>query len=287
MAFLEIEVEPTNASISRNGEILGRGLVRRPVLAGSGSFRISAPGYADSAFSRTLTSEDSLRAVIRLRPLRGGVRVVTDRPGAKVYVDGDEVGVSPLTVSGLTVVSEHVAEARMEGFEPARRTFRVEADSTLELPALVLSRRTVPYTVTTTPAHARIQIDDEARGKSPLTESLAVGSHRIRAVLEGHLPSDTTVFVDEGTPPLHLRLRLMPPGFLQIMGDSVAVIYVDEQKIKEHTYNSGWIELAPGAHSVRVKMLSGTLVTASVDVKSAERVIYNYTSKTISAAGGS
>lgn len=54
------------------------------------------------------------------------------------------------------------------------------------------------FLIITDPSFADIYIDEIYQGKSPLETELEIGSHRIRAELEGYYPAFATVWVDSG-----------------------------------------------------------------------------------------
>lgn len=56
----------------------------------------------------------------------GALRVLTEPRGATVFIDGEPAGTAPVTASRLDV-GEHIIEARLEGYQPARETVTIES----------------------------------------------------------------------------------------------------------------------------------------------------------------
>ena len=94
---------------------------------------------------------------------------------------------------------------------------------------------------------------------------------------------DTSLAVSEQGGQLHVPLRPEPPGFLQLRGDAIAVMVIDNREVMRNTYNSGEVEVRPGVHEIRVRLQSGEVIEDSIEVKSGEHVVYNYSEKRIAS----
>jgi D-ribose pyranose/furanose isomerase RbsD len=103
----------------------------------------------------------------------------------------------------------------------------------------------------------------------------------VEARQEGFVTLDSTLEVSEGTRQVHLALRPEPPGILVVLGDRPAQIYVDGTLIVENVQNSRPQRLNPGAHQVRVVLVSGETVEQSVVLRSGERTTFDYSKKTV------
>jgi len=147
---------------------------------------------------------------------------------------------------------------------------------------LVLRPGMADLVVTSDPPGAQILLDGHARGSTPISlAGVPMGRHRIEARRDGHMPADTTLEVGAATGQIHLALRVEPPGVLVIQGDRPAQIYVDGTLVKENVQNSGPQRLRPGTHQVRVILVSGESSDYTVDVRSGERVIYDYSKNSV------
>ena len=108
--------------------------------------------------------------------------VIDSRPAsANVTVDGQERGVTPLTLS-LAAGEHHVALRRgaADRGGPVTLTTGASVTQYFEFAAEPEVRHTGQITVVTDPPAARVSIDGESRGSSPLTiGDIAAGEHRI------------------------------------------------------------------------------------------------------------
>jgi hypothetical protein len=131
--------------------------------------------------------------------------------------------------------------------------------------------------VVSNPTGVTVRVDGRPRGITPLQlEDLSHGPHRFLAELDGYLPADTTLEVSAAGGELRLTLSPEPPGYLVMMGNSIAVMFVDGRLVMSNTYNSGHQQLESGWHEIRVRLSSGTEFQDSVLVKSNEVVTYDY-----------
>ena len=95
--------DPAAARLLADGRNLGDSPLRLTLSADSSPLAVTAvkEGYADITFMVDPSSEDDVR--VRLDPLPTGSVRISALPWAKVYYDGEIVGVTPATVSGLPV----------------------------------------------------------------------------------------------------------------------------------------------------------------------------------------
>jgi hypothetical protein len=219
-------------------------------------------------------------------PALGNLDVASDPPGARVVVDGEPRGASPLTLA--LAPGEHVVEATMPGREPVWRRIVVHADSTLRVD-LALAVPTVQLVVTTDPVGALVGVDAKSLGAAPATAAgLTPGTHVFRVELPGWTTRDTTVQVTAALRQIHVQLQREPPGELEVRGDLAARLYVDGDPVgTAHLYN--WkVPLAAGRHVVRVVPSAGEPLEASIQIEAGARIVYEYTAAGIqkAAAGG-
>jgi hypothetical protein len=284
----DIEVTPKNAAISMEdnpvavgtGRFHGR-LRMRPGGTEPVFFRITAPGYADSAVGFELAANDSVSRQITLRPLHGGLHIETKPPGALVVVDGKPYGSSPVTISGLAIADAHQVSASMDGHEPARASYMLKADTVTPV-VLSLDVKSVQLLVNTKPDGAWVHVDGATSSdKTPFTVPITLGRHTFRTRLAGHADADTTVEVTSAVTKVEIPL-VAEFGVLIILGDqNVYSFYVDGDRLKKQNVpNSGQQKLPVGSHRLRVEFASGDADT-TVDVHGNEEVLWDFTKKIV------
>jgi hypothetical protein len=282
MGTLALRTQPPTASIHIDGRPAGTGLYNDTLSAGRNHHVVvRAAGFADSAFALSLEAGGGLDLHVALRRRLGSLRVVTEPPGAMVQVNGTPQGKSPILLRGLNALEEHVVEAALPGRDPARAVATVQPDTVVEL-SLTLAAGRARIVVTTDPPGAELLVDGTRRGATPLASlDLPLGRHAFQARLAGYVAADTSLEVQATTGQLHVMLRAAPPGILVVQGDRPAQIYVDGILVRENIQNSGPQSVRPGTHQVRVVLLSGDAVEESVEVRSAERVVFDFSTRQI------
>ncbi len=99
-AFLFIEAEPRSALIFVDGARVGEG---QAFLRVKGSrwkvVRAEAPGHEAVEGAVEVREREVVKVRLSLAPIGGRLTVVTDAPGAQVFLDDQPVGTTPLTLS--------------------------------------------------------------------------------------------------------------------------------------------------------------------------------------------
>lgn len=132
---------------------------------------LSLAGHEDAQRPIELKAGDASTLTVALVPLRPFLRVVTTPPGARISVDGEALGPTPLdrAVDG----GQRTVRIELDGFESVERAVTLGPVHTREAPYLleVGLEKAVPrgdLELTVTPAGSEIFIDGQPRGKAPL-----------------------------------------------------------------------------------------------------------------------
>ncbi|MBX3251447.1 MAG: PEGA domain-containing protein [Myxococcales bacterium] len=184
-------------------------------------------------------------AIARQRERIGQVDVRANVEGARVVVDGVEVGTLPLAAPLRLAIGSYAIGVRAAGHEPSTRRVAVAGESAQRLDfALERSAREVgSLRVRASVPDVRVRVGDRDVGTTPFAETLAVapGVHVVTATRAGYRPFRAEARVDHGqetevTLALELdpdapdealgtlRLRLpQPPSALRLDGLAIAV----------------------------------------------------------------
>jgi TonB family protein len=144
----------------------------------------------------------------------GALRILSEPAGARVRVDGEVKGQTPLDLADLPLGS-HEVRFDLRGFEPQARTAVLSAEVPSAEVKVSLARAT-PTTGTadilSTPAGATVSVDGKPAGRTPLSAvALKPGARRVEISLEGHEPWSGTVDVVAGQKGrVEVRLKLIP-----------------------------------------------------------------------------
>jgi serine/threonine-protein kinase len=147
-------------------------------------------------------------------PRTGRITVRTTPAGARVTIDGKDVGKTPLTVPNLTR-GTHTVRVVRDGYTTVERRVVIspaETTSTLTLslarvpgatprpaPAEPAARQTAAMVVESRPPGATVFIDGKRVGTTPMSlPSMAVGSHVVRLEMSGYKSWSNSVRVVAG-----------------------------------------------------------------------------------------
>jgi hypothetical protein len=144
-------------------------------------------------------------------PERPGSLIIFSVPaGATVFLDGEEEGAAPITLTGLAAGPATI-RAEREGYAPWEKDVTVFPGArllvTARLQALYGSLRIQSF-----PSGADISLDGQDQGTTPLVISgLDAGAHTLIADKSGYRPYEREVTVIPGRE-ISLYLRLSPEG---------------------------------------------------------------------------
>jgi hypothetical protein len=152
----------------------------------------------------------------QIRALTSTVTVTVEGKAARLSVDGELVGTTPLAEPVLLGPGKHVFKAERDGEAPDEQSVDLISGSAR---SVSLSPRAKPQenhepvqvTLETTPPEAVLTIDGKLGGLSPTKVNLAPGTHEVIAELDGYQPARTDVVVTAGQPRT-VKLTLLQAG---------------------------------------------------------------------------
>lgn len=146
----------------------------------------------------------------QIRALTAPIAVIVKGAPAKVLVDGEALGATPLTEMVLLGPGKHVIRAEREGCSPDEKAIEVVSG---QAQAVELDPRslTAPgkVSVECTPATAMVAVDNGAERSCPFEVDLPPGTHELVARADGHALLRTEVIV-QPTEPRAVKLSLVP-----------------------------------------------------------------------------
>lgn len=118
-ATLRVESEPAEAEVVINGEVKGRTPLDVPGLSGDVEVAVRRAGYRPWSTKVTMAQAMNLKAT--LEALAGVIRVTSEPPGAKVLLNGKDMGVTPIELSNVPPGEHEVVVVPAKGEPTARR----------------------------------------------------------------------------------------------------------------------------------------------------------------------
>ena len=223
---VSVRTDPVVAAVDIKGTLPAVRFGDR-VLLRPGNYLIEAtqPGYSPAQLQAKVTSETNQTFTLKLEKLPGRVRVEVPSP-ARVTVDGKELGNAPGEFN--LKPGKHQIAIAAQRYQPFTGELDVigEGKSQTYTPQLVPAWAEV--TVNSEPAGAKVLVDGEERGVTPLTTQVMAGNHPVELQLEGFKPWTADVQVKANEPLSLGPIRLgLPDGKLVLrsepLGASVSV----------------------------------------------------------------
>jgi hypothetical protein len=126
----------------------------------------------------------------------GAIFVSTSPSGARVHLNDQYEGLSPITLSGLRPGSYSI-DAEMDGYETSKATVYVTAGSTKSVYLTLVSPGSV--SVESNPSDAYVYVNGDMVGKTPyVVTGLSSGNHEFMVTKNGYYNWKKTVNVVEG-----------------------------------------------------------------------------------------
>jgi TonB family protein len=141
--------------------------------------------------------------------MSAALQIETEPPGARVSVDGKEVGITPLTVPSVAPGLRTVRIER-DGYAPAALSLEVAQDAALAPLRFSLTPTEAKASIHSDPEGAAVTIDGRDAGRTPLEDvRLSPGMHEVRVVGMGRRPWRQRVEAKAGEP-VSVQARLAP-----------------------------------------------------------------------------
>ncbi len=189
---------PAGATVSAGGVDLGvTPLLLTSLAPGTHRLRFALPGFQATEREVSLEGRTPLKVAVELVSDSGTLAITTEPPGAAVTVNGIPRGASPCTVERIPE-GEAVIDIRAEGFLDVSQRVKLAAGEIQNL-NLALRPKPARLLVTSLPPGARVYVNNERRGETPLTlAELEPGAYRLRVEQEGFDPLARDVQLGRG-----------------------------------------------------------------------------------------
>ena len=197
--LLLIKTDPPGADVRQGGVSLGATplLVTTLDTDQSYAFDLECIGYQKKRIDVTLSGRAPVARTEKLVLDSGIVDCQTEPAGATVLVNGIARGTTPCVVERVPK-GYATFVFKLKGYEEEKRELRI-APGDKQLLSLSLMGRPAKVSVISSPEGARVTVDDNYAGKTPLTLSpVRPGVHTIKAELAGYAPVFKTVVVENG-----------------------------------------------------------------------------------------
>lgn len=269
---LIVRADQPDATIYIDDEALSVGEASKLVTEGTThTYKIECNLYHEESGSVTVNDRTVIEK--QLRPKFGYINVTTSpEQGAKVFVDGDYIGDSPIKSDKLAS-GTHTVRVMKDMFKMKEQSFTVTDGQTTNA-NITMSANFVTLTVDTD-ADSDIYIDEEYKGRGRWTGRVSEGSHILEARKQNHRASNKTVDLVLGEDKT-ITLETPKPiyGSCEITtSPSDANIYIDG-KLYGQTPN--YVnEILIGTHELKLEKQGCTTITKTITIKENETLTVN------------
>ncbi len=192
-----ISSEPEGAEVTFKGKVIGiTPLVIPGLPAGDYSADLFLKGHARTQVTWRIANERPVAAKGYLDSNVGTVTITSTPDQASVFIDGREVGNTPLALTKTE--GSYTVRVESDGCIPVERTVRVVKQKKNRA-HFKLAQRPGGIQVTSKPAGADVFINSEKRGVTPCTvEALEPGKYTLRLEKAGYDPLEASIKIVPG-----------------------------------------------------------------------------------------
>jgi len=199
LGLVVIDSDPPGAAVSIGGVFQGNTpLALHNIRLGTHRARLVLLGFNEKEVEFSVEDRIPRRVQVEMDSNSGTLVVHSDPVGATVFLDGRNAGITPLSIDRVPQ-GERDVSLQLMGYAPYRTNVLVRPNDTVRLEGTLTP---VPGSleVVSTPAGARVFINDQPRGETPLRlQDLAPGTYVVRVSLRGHADVSQTVRIERGS----------------------------------------------------------------------------------------
>jgi hypothetical protein len=195
---LAIRSDPPGASVYLDGQPVGRSPYDGKGLSPK-MYRVQVikEGYEVWEREQAVEAGKKVEVLAQLKEKEGELEIRSDPSEAKVYMDGKDIGETPLVLSRIRL-GRYLIRILKEGYSPYEERVEVAGGDRKTVLAS-LERLVGDLSVGTDPPQADVYIDGKSVGMSPYVgQGLLPGTRRVRVVKEGYEVWEKEVAIEAG-----------------------------------------------------------------------------------------
>lgn len=270
--IIDVKCNIDGAAVFVDGQLLGDAPLIEIIPAGRHAIRVHREGFGAHEQDVNLLPDTTIEIAAFLQRILPGLSIQVDVEGARVILDGKDVGVGNVVVDPTTP-GEH--ELVVEGGEFGRYQGTLNVPPARLVPVQVRLRGTLgSLAIHSDPEGARILLDGKEYGVTPVTiDPVAPGSHSIRLSKEGRSDVLQAVVVEPGQPAVVDAILVAEGGTLEIKpSPRDGAVFVNGVEIGAGRQVIGPVK--PGTYSIRVTASGHTdfIQPVQVDASGTTRV---------------
>jgi hypothetical protein len=225
-----IQTAPPGAEVDIDGAFRGKTpLMVTDLTIGDHAVVLRTEGYQPRKLALAITDRVPVPLKTDLSSDSATLKVSSDPVGASVILNGAPRGTTPCTIDRIPSGTVDL-EIALKGYAPYRTQIVLKAGDMVDVPAPL---KAVPsaLTVHSIPEKARIYVNDQYRGESPVVmTNLPPGEYRLRAEKRGYETDARTITLKpEDQTTEEFRLQHNTGGLVIITEPPGAKVFVDDE----------------------------------------------------------
>lgn len=257
---LKADTRPPDGLIWVDGKKAGTAPVFMTGLApGEHKLKAVKDGYAEVTRSFRMSGTKGVSLAIELKKITtGSLSVISEPPGAEVFLDGRRLGAAPSTWK--VKKGERVIVVKADGYKPYNGKVTIGAGRRAEVKA-VLEKIGRGLVVVTAAPWAEVYLNGEKIGMTPpaLEKETAAGPLEVRLANPGFKPFVGTFMVEEGKrleishtfDEMEARTAKEGAGGLKVISGTPGLVFIDGKLRGRTPLAAG--DIPAGPHSLVVK----------------------------------
>ncbi|GAX59732.1 hypothetical protein SCALIN_C04_0220 [Candidatus Scalindua japonica] len=195
---VNINSEPSGALILINGKKYGTTPeIITDIKPGKYLIEVSMEGHEKWSDSVEVGAAEEIPLRALLQKSTGSISIKSTPAKSIIYIDGEEVGATPVTLSSISV-GAHDILIKADGHEEWKKSVIIKKGKELSVNA-ILQLNVGSISIESYPENAIINLDGKEVGKAPkrLTDVI-VGTHSVEVLLDGHISWKKTIKLKAG-----------------------------------------------------------------------------------------
>jgi hypothetical protein len=218
----------------------------------------------------------SAQLAATMKPPGGTVRVISNAPAARVFLDGFDMGAAPQDLKEVQP-GEHVVEVKAQGYLPREERITVNAGTAnvlkldLQPEPQAAAQQTGKIKVVSPVPEAAIFIDGERIGTAPQEKDLPPGEHFVVVTKPGYKKFEEKISLEIGQV-MTVSAELQAAGSLRVLSTPAgADVLIDGQVIGKTPLNQEDVDV--GEHVITVSMPQFYSYEQNVTIEGGQRTI--------------
>ncbi|MFC2100250.1 PEGA domain-containing protein [Bacteroidota bacterium] len=176
-AFGEIHIKTQpEAEIFIDHDKKGYGIFRNRLTKGPHLIEIKKEKFYTQSKNITVTAGSEESYSFDLLPITGTISVMSEPPEASIYIDDKLYGTTPKIISDL-IIGDYKLLIIKEGYSPIHKQVSITENETTSV--IETLKSTVSFEINSDPVGAKVYINDQYQGFTPLKMDLPIGEQKI------------------------------------------------------------------------------------------------------------